>query len=246
MTHYHQPGHLSAFASPGSATKFSLLLLMTATLLGCDDEMTNRYESEPVGPNYQHEISLNQGFVRVDDVNRGITLTGNRLFGAEGNATLRFDIVNDPAQANALFTCSDFSFDEVRAREIDAAERAANAKGTTFRLPLAGSAGYLRIQSLINGPDLNELINIRNAGDKPFRQVHLGFWEQNTQGSDLLRARSSEVVFQASGSQSVQDALNSAYGLVDMFMANSDELYVYLYPESEVETTPGTTTEIYY
>ena len=75
----------------------------------------------------------------------------------------------------------------------------------------------------------------------------MGFWGQYNASENLLRARHSEVIFEAANSgETVQDALNSAYNLLDMFAANSDTLYVYLYPqESSIETNPKTTVVIY-
>ena len=248
----HRRSRPASVLSHFSVASFSLLTAVVLSLSACDDETTTyvyEYEPEPEPfSGYQHEISLNQAFISTADIQRSITLVGDRHYGeGEGNATLRFDIVDDPAEANARFTCLSFMFDEAVAREIDAAERAADAKGTTFRLPLIPeSSGYLRIESLENGPDLNELMNIRGSEDKSFRRVHLGFWSQGNSDQDLLRYRSSEVIFQAANrGETVQDALNSAYSFVDMFVANSDELYVRLYEESEVETNPETTTEIY-
>ena len=221
----------------------SLLAAAVLLLTACDDEST--YES--TANSYQHEISLNQAFVSTANIQRSITLVGDHYYGdGEGDALLRFDIVDDPADANARFTCLSFMFDEETAREIDAAERAADAKGTTFRLPVVDNGGYLRIESLENGPALNELMNIKGDNDKAYRRVHLNFWNQGAQNQDLIRHQSSEVIFQAAHQgETVQDALNSAYSLLDMFVANSDELYVHLYEESKLETAPETTVEIH-
>ena len=246
MIHSNRLSRLQVSAFPLRFSNFSLLLALSAILLGCDDEFAT-YTTEADGPGYQHEVSLNQAFVKTSNTKRGITLVGNRPYGEnEGNATLRFDIVDDPAEANALFTCMAFMFDEEKAREIDASERATGVKGSTFRLPVVNSGGYLRIESMDNGPALNELMNLKGAGDQAFRKIHLGFWGQSSPESALLRAQGSEVIFEANDrGETVQDALNSAYGLVDMFMANADVLYVHLYEESEVQTSPTTTVEIY-
>ncbi len=220
------------------------LITFFCLLSACDDEPT--YEGAEIS--YQHDISLNQAFISTADVRRSITLVGDRHYGdGEGKASLRFDIVDDPAKANVMFTCLTLSFYEDLAREIDAAQRAAGTGGSTFRLPVADNGGYLRIESLPKGPNLNELMNVRGTEDRPFRRVHMGFWGQHNAPEDLLRARHSEVIFEAAnGGETVQDALNSAYSLLDMFDANSDTLYAYLYPqESSVETDPKTTVVIY-
>jgi hypothetical protein len=212
--------------------------------MACDDEPA--YEAAETS--YQHDISLDQAFISTADVRRSITLVGDRHYGdGEGKAILRFDIVDDPAQANAMFTCLAFNFYEDLAREIDAAQRAAGTGGTTFRLPVADNGGYLRIESLPNGPNLNELMNVRGTEDGAFRRVHMGFWARYDAPEDLLRARHSEVIFEAANSgETVQDALNSAYRLLDMFTANADTLYAYVYPqESSIETDPKTTVVIY-
>ena len=245
----HWRSRQASVLSNFSTVSFLLLTATALSLSACDDEATTyvrEHEPEPI-TGYQHEISLNQAFISTADIQRSITLVGNRHYGeGEGSVTLRFDIVDNPAKANARFTCLSFMFDEEIAREIDAAERAADAKGTTFRLPVVNNGGYLRIESLKNGPDLNELMNIRGGEDKSFRRVHLGFWNQGTPDQDLSHYRSSEVIFQAANrGETVQDALNSADSFVDMFVANSDELYVRLYEESEVETNPETTAAIY-
>ena len=245
----HRPSRQTWLSSHFSVVSFSVLTTAALSLSACDDETTTyayEYEPEPIS-GYQHEISLDQAFISIANFQRGITLVGDHHYGdGQGDATLRFDIVDNPADANAKFTCLSFMLDEEMAREIDAAERATNAKGTTFRLPVADNGGYLRIESLANGPALNELMNIRGDADQEFRRVHLGFWSQGAPSQDLLRHRSSEVIFQAANhGETVQGALNSAYSLIDMFLANSDELYVRLYEESELETAPETTTEIY-
>ena len=233
------PGQ-SFFRIAQSLSIVALFCLFSA----CDDEPT--YEAAETS--YQHDISLNQAFISTADVRRSITLTGDRHYGdGEGKTTLRFDIVDDPSKANVLFTCLTLSFYEDLAREIDAAQRAAGSGGNTFRLPVADNGGYLRIESLPNGPNLNRLMNIRGTEERSFRRVHLGFWGQYEASQDLLRASHSEVIFEAAHSgETVQDALNSAYNLLDMFMANNDTLYAYLYPqESSLETDPKTTVEIY-
>lgn len=220
------------------------LVAIFCLLSACDDEPTY----EVAETSYQHDISLNQAFISTADVRRSITLVGDRHYGdGEGKASLRFDIVDDPAQANVMFTCLSFSFYEDLAREIDAAQRAAGTGGTTFRLPVADNGGYLRIESMPGGPNLNELMNIRGTDTRPFRRVHMGFWGQYETPENLLRARHSEVIFEAASSgETVQDALNSAYHLLDMFAANSDTLYARLYAqESSVETDPKTTVVIY-
>ena len=225
------------------AQSFSLVAIL-CLLSACDDEPT--YEAAQTS--YQHDISLNQAFISTADVHRSITLVGDRYHGdGEGNAILRFDIVDDPAKANVLFTCLALSFYEDLAREIDAAQRAAGTGGNTFRLPIADNGGNLRIESLPNGPNLNELMNIEGTEDRPFRRVHMGFWGQYDAPEDLLRARHSEVIFEAANSgETVQDALNSAYYLLDRFMANNDTLYAYLHAqESSIETAPETTTVIH-
>ncbi len=230
----------SFFAIGQSLSFIAVFCLLSA----CDDEPTYQVAET----SYQHDISLNQAFISTADVRRSITLVGDRHYGdGEGKTSLRFDIVDDPAKANVLFTCLTLSFYEDLAREIDAAQRAAGTGGSTFRLPVADNGGYLRIESLPSGPNLNELMNVRGTEDRPFRRVHMGFWGQYDAPENLLRARHSEVVFEAAnGGETVQDALNSAYNLLDMFAANSDTLYAYLYPqESSVETDPKTTVVIY-
>lgn len=250
MIHNNHSRGRQATALPSLvAANLSFLAIAVGLLSACDDEVTTTYEHEyePAVIRYQHEILLNQAFISTDDVQQSITLVGDRHHGeGEGDATLRFDIVDDPAEANARFTCFSLIFDEEIAREIDAAERAAGTKGNTFRLPLTYENGFLRIESLAEGPDLNELMNIRGSEDKSFRRVHFGFWSQGYQTQELSNYRSSEAVFQSRNrGETVQDALNSAYRLVDMFVANSDELYVRLYEESEVETDPSTTVELH-
>lgn len=233
------PPRLSSFR----IIAFLSCLVALGLLSACDDEPTY----EVAETNYQHDILLNQAFISTADVRRSITLVGDRRDGDEGKASLRFDIVDDPARANVLFTCSAFSFYEDLAREIDAAQRAAGTGGTTFRLPVADHGGYLRIESLPGGPNLNELINVRGSEDQAFRRVHMGFWSRYDAPEDLLRASHSEVIFEAANSgETVQDALNSAYHLLDMFAANSDTLYAYVYPqESSLEADPKTTVVIY-
>ena len=231
---------LSFFAIAPSLFLVAIFSLLSA----CDDEPTY----EVAETNYQHDISLNQAFISTANVRRSITLVGDRHYGdGEGKTSLRFDIVSDPAKANVLFTCLTLNFYEDLAREIDAAQRAAGTGGNTFRLPVADNGGYLRIESLPNGPNLNELMNFRGSEDRPFRRVHLSFWSDYNAPENLLRARHSEVIFEAANSgETVQDALNSAYNLLDMFTANSDTLYAYLYPqESSAETDPKTTVVIY-
>lgn len=236
---------LGRFSTTIPFRSLTLLLLAITVLSACDDEAAESYERTPeLG--YQHDISLNQAFISTADVRRSITIVGDRYHGErEGDVTLRFDIVDDPAEANVLFTCVNFKFDEELAREIDAAERAAGAKGNTFRLPVLDNGGNLRITALPDGPNLNELMNVRGATEnQAFRRVHFGFWQEADQ-ADLLRNRSSEMIFESSApGATVQDALNSAYGLLDMFIANSDTLYARLYQESELETDPATTVEI--
>lgn len=247
MIHNNQYSYRQATVSARSFLTYSLLAATVFLLSACDDEAESYEQDSGWEPGYEHRISLNQAFISIADVQRSITLVGDRYYGeGEGDATLRFDIVDDPAQANVLFTCLTFQFDEVLAREIDAAERVAEAKGSTFRLPVVANEGYLRIESLPDGPSLNELMNIRGeAESSAFRRVHFGFWSQSNQRDNLLRNGSSEVIFQASQpNESVQDALNSAYGLIDMFLANSDTLYARLYQESELETNPETTERI--
>ena len=161
-----RPGPLF-FASAQSFFLIAIFCLLSA----CDDEPT--YEAAQ--NSYQHDISLNQAFISTADVRRSITLVGDRHYGdGEGKASLRFDIVSDPAKANVLFTCLTLSFYEDLAREIDAAQRAAGTGGSTFRLPVADNGGYLRIESLPNGPNLNELMNVRGTEDRPFRRVAYG------------------------------------------------------------------------
>ena len=226
-----------------SVTLFSVAFF---GLIACDEDAES-YDQERTA--YQHRIALDQAFVSMDNVQRSITMVGHRSNGDEntGDATLRLDIVNDPVDANVLFTCLTFQFDENLAREIDAVERVTGVKGSTFRLPVLNNGGNLRIESLPGGPNLNELMNIRGADqEQSFRRVHLSFWSQNEASPDLLRPSGSEAIFRASqpGAE-VQDALNSAYGLLDMFVANSDTLYARLYQESELETSPETTEEMH-
>lgn len=228
------------------ATVFSVAFF---GLIACDED-TESYDQELAA--YQHRISLDQAFISMDNVQRSITMVGHHGNGhhhndkSTGDATLRLDIVDDPADANVLFTCLTFQFDEDLAREIDAAERLTGVKGSIFRLPVLNNGGNLRIESLPVGPNLNELMNIRGADQaRSFRRVHLSFWSQDEASPDLLHQSGSEAIFRDSQpGADVQDALNSAYGLLDMFVANSDTLYARLYQESELETNPETTEEI--